>query len=220
MPTLELERECVARGFQSVVGVDEVGRGALAGPVAVGAVLVRAPFDEPPTGLRDSKLLSPRRRAELEPHVRRWAIASAVGCATPAEIDAHGILVALRLAGERALRDLGQHFDAVILDGSYNWLQRPPRPAEADGATCDATVLVRTKADRDCASVAAASVIAKVARDTLMEGLHAQHPHFGWDSNKGYAAERHVQAIKAHGACEHHRRSWNLTGDRGAMRAD
>lgn len=214
-PTLSAERELFARGHSAVVGVDEVGRGALAGPVAVGAVLLVSSTSEPPENLRDSKLMSPPARDEMEPRVREWATASAVGFATPQEIDTFGILVALRLAGERALRDLGRSFDVVILDGSYNWLQRPQRPLVADGTRCDVDVIVRTKADRDCASVAAASVVAKVARDRLMTVLDASHPHYGWNSNKGYAAEQHVQAIVDHGACEHHRRSWNLTGSRG-----
>lgn len=212
--TLDAERELFARGVSAVLGIDEVGRGALAGPVAVGATLVLSSTSDPPDGLRDSKLLSPQRRDEMEPIVRDWVAASAVGYASSLEIDEHGILVALRIAGERALRDLRCTYDVVILDGNYNWLQRPERPNVADGAVCEREVIVRTKADRDCASVAAASVIAKVARDRLMSELHRAHPHFGWDANKGYAAASHVDAIVAHGACEHHRRSWNLTGSR------
>lgn len=216
--TLAVERELFVRGSTAIVGVDEVGRGALAGPVAVGAALVRADTAEPPTGLRDSKLLSPQRRDTIEPIVRQWVTACAVGYASPGEIDEFGILVALRLAGERALRDLGHAYDVVILDGNYNWLQKPRRPLVADGEVCATEVIVRTKADRDCASVAAASVVAKVARDRVMATLHDAHPQFGWESNKGYAAETHVDAIVAFGASEHHRRSWNLTGSRDAGR--
>lgn len=216
--TLALEREFFARGSTAIVGIDEVGRGALAGPVAVGAALIRVDTVEPPAGLRDSKLLSPQRRESLEPVVREWVAACAVGYASPGEIDEFGILVALRLAGERALRDLGYAYDIAILDGNYNWLQKPKRPLVADGEVCATEVVVRTKADRDCASVAAASVVAKVARDRVMAKLHHEHPHFGWESNKGYAAKSHVDAIIAVGASEHHRRSWNLTGSRDTSR--
>lgn len=184
-----------------MAGIDEVGRGAIAGPVTVGVVALAAGAGDFPEGLADSKLLTPRRRGLLDPQVRGWAHAHSTGSASPAEIDRVGIVAALGLAAVRALGALGAEPDMVILDGNTPFLvedRHGPR------------VVMRTKADRDCASVAAASVIAKVERDALMVALHSAYPEFGWASNKGYAAAAHTAALRAHGASAHHRRSWNL----------
>ena len=128
-PTLELERsllEALPAGAL-IAGMDEVGRGALAGPVAVGVAVVSASTPVAPSAVRDSKLLRPAVRQELVPQIRSWAVGSAVGMASPSEIDALGIVGALRLAGRRALEDLDPTAqpDLVLLDGSHDWLSAP-----------------------------------------------------------------------------------------------
>ncbi len=126
VPTLRLERQLLRDGVRVLAGMDEVGRGALGGPVSVGVVLVDLTVRSAPVGLRDSKLLTPDARAALAPRIRRWVRGHAVGHASAAEIDARGIIAALRLAGERALAALPLQPDLVLLDGSHNWLTRPP----------------------------------------------------------------------------------------------
>ena len=209
-----MERVLLRGGARVVVGMDEVGRGALAGPVSVGAVAVDRATRSCPKGVADSKLLTPAARERLVPGIRRWGVARAVGHASAAEIDDIGIIAALRLAGHRALQALGIVPDVVLLDGSHDWLTTP---AELDlfgsfDGVADAGVAVRTriKADQACASVAAASVLAKCERDALMVSLAEVHPGYGWAENKGYGAPEHVQALRAFGPTDLHRRSWRL----------
>lgn len=206
-PTLRVERALLREGHRLVASVDEVGRGALAGPASVGVVLVDATVRTAPAGVRDSKLLTPAAREALVPRIRRWALGYAVGHAGPEEVDEVGILGALRLAALRALATLPVP-DLVLLDGSHDWLSDPM----SGGLFTPATPPVRTliKADMSCSSVAAASVLAKVERDALMVGLHDAHPEYGWALNKGYFAPEHVAALVARGATVHHRRSWRL----------
>jgi ribonuclease HII len=204
-PTLEFERELLAAGSRFVIGVDEVGRGALAGPVAVGMVVIDAAMPPHPERLRDSKLLAEPVREELAPLCAAWGLYTAVGEATPAEIDERGIIAALGLAGWRALealRTAGAAVDeaSVLLDGNHDYLN-PVLETRL-------SVTTRIKGDMSCASVAAASVIAKVHRDRLMIGLHDAFPAYGWASNKGYAAPAHMAAIAEFGPCDHHRRTW------------
>lgn len=208
-PDLRHERALLRAGARVVAGMDEVGRGALAGPVSVGAVAVDLTTRTCPQGVADSKLLTPTARERLLPALRRWGLARAVGHASPEEIDAVGILGALRLAGRRALAALGVPVDLVLLDGSHDWLTPPDDLFTVDEPW---TVAVRTrvKADQRCASVAAASVLAKCERDALMTGLAAEHPAYGWAENKGYAAPEHVAALRRWGPSEVHRRSWRL----------
>ena len=201
VPTLDVERALFADGARVVVGIDEVGRGAIAGPVCIGVVAIDAARETFPDGLADSKLLTPKRREAMEPRVREWAVASATGMASAAEIDRIGIVSALGLAASRALASLEVAPDVLLVDGNTPFLVE-----EAGGPR----VILRIKADQECASVAAASVIAKVERDALMSALHAEHPHYGWDSNKGYGAAVHTNAIRTHGVTEYHRTSWNL----------
>ena len=200
-PTLDIEREFFANGARIVAGMDEVGRGAIAGPVTIGVVAIDANVGEIPAGLRDSKLMTPKRREAMVPIAKEWGIAWATGSATAAEIDKFGIVTSLGLAASRALQNLGITPDVVILDGNTAFLME-----EAGGPR----IVTRIKADQDCACVSAASVIAKVERDTLMTQLHEQFPHYGWEGNKGYGASVHTDAIKAHGVTDFHRKSWNL----------
>ena len=200
-PTLDVEREFFANGARIVAGMDEVGRGAIAGPVTIGVVAIDANIGEIPAGLRDSKLMTPKRREAMVPLAKEWGIAWATGSATAAEIDKFGIVTSLGLAASRALQNLGITPDVVILDGNTAFLME-----EAGGPR----IVTRIKADQDCACVSAASVIAKVERDTLMMQLHEQFPHYGWEGNKGYGAAVHTDAIKTHGVTDLHRKSWNL----------
>ncbi|MBD2759203.1 ribonuclease HII [Yimella sp. cx-573] len=191
--------------------MDEVGRGALAGPVSVGVVVIDASTRSAPTGVRDSKLLTPAARTAMVPRVQRWATEYAVGHASAAEIDQIGIIAALRLAGRRALAQLSEVPDLVILDGSHDWLTDPAGMGLlALVSDVPQTPPVRTmvKADMKCSSVAAASVLAKVERDGMLIEMHEQHPHFNWAGNKGYSAPDHLAALDVHGPCELHRRSW------------
>ncbi len=287
--------------------MDEVGRGALAGPVSVGVVVIDAATPTAPAGVRDSKLLTPTARQTLVPRIQAWALAFAVGHAQPAEIDLLGIVPALRLAGRRALAALAVSPGCVLLDGSHDWLSDPVRsgrvaapqvegvpgqeclfdpagevdPADGDDlldlpreamvpvpalsaggigpggqeslfefgettatsgpsaersgsgwpgrfpsgsalplvrgvdpwgrAGCPA-VITRVKADLTCAAVAAASVLAKVERDSLMCCRHGEYPAYSWAANKGYASPDHVAALRLLGPSPQHRRSWSLPG--------
>jgi ribonuclease HII len=218
-PTLRHERTFKAQGARYLAGVDEVGRGALAGPVSVGIAVVDLLTQKPLSGVRDSKLLSPTERERLEPLVRSWSVAAAVGHASAREIDALGIIAALRLAGTRAWLEIlaaGVNPDVVLLDGSHNWLSPAGQLALFDEPVlepgCEAPVHTKVKADMQCLSVAAASVIAKVERDEQMRGLHTEYPGFGWDVNKGYATATHRDALRAAGPTPYHRVSWNLLG--------
>lgn len=200
-PTLETEREYFASGARIVAGMDEVGRGAIAGPVTIGIVAIDSRVGPIPAGLRDSKLMTPKRREAMVPLAQAWSVAWATGSATAAEIDMYGIVTALGLAASRALQALPVTPDVVILDGNTKFLVE-----EGNGPR----VVTRIKADQDCASASAASVIAKVERDALMTELHLQFPHYGWEANKGYGAKVHTDAIREHGLTDLHRKSWNL----------
>lgn len=208
VPSLRLERSLLREGCVLLAAIDEVGRGALAGPASVGVVLVDASVRTAPCGVRDSKLLTPAAREALVPRIKRWARGHAVGHAGADEVDALGILGALRLAANRALARLPEAPDLVLLDGNHDWLTDPM----SGGLFAATTAPVRTKvkADQSCSSVAAASVLAKVERDAMMVTLHEQHPEYGWAGNKGYSAPEHVAALLARGPCVHHRRSWRL----------
>ena len=215
-PSLRVERQLQRDGHRVLAGMDEVGRGALAGPVSVGVVLIDESCRSAPTGVKDSKLLTPAARVAMVPRIRRWALAHAVGHASPAEIDEIGIIAALRLAGCRALAGIDVQPDLVILDGNHDWLTAPDEVglfAFAGGeAPRTPPVTTMVKADLKCSSVAAASVLAKVERDGLMMAAAPDHPAYAWDDNKGYAAPEHLAALEAFGATDLHRRSWRLPG--------
>lgn len=213
-PTLDVELTLATRcgpGPRIVVGVDEVGRGALAGPVAVGACAIEVVDGQVaalPEGVRDSKRLSATRRQALVRPILATARAGAVGWSTPAEVDEVGIMAALSRAAVRALQGLGVRADAILLDGNVDVLSESlaaapgPRPL----------VELRVGADRDCASAAAASILAKVARDEHMIDLDASAPQYRWASNKGYGSAVHREAIALSGPHAQHRRSWRLGG--------
>jgi ribonuclease HII len=234
-PDLATERALWRAGHRLLAGVDEVGRGAWAGPLTVGVAVIGVPEGSgpegldgrrrPPTrrrvppGLRDSKMLAEARREEVFTLVTRWCTAWAVGHAQPAECDELGMTAALRLATSRAFRNLpwGLEPDAVVVDGPMDFVT-----PEAQGRlplgneTIDWwSPEVRTEVDGDarCASVAAASVLAKVTRDRIMREQSACFPAFDFDRNKGYPSPAHQRALCGYGLTAVHRRSWAFVDD-------
>jgi ribonuclease HII len=198
--------------------------------VSVGVAVVTPAVGTAPRGLRDSKLLTARARRDLLPRLRRWAVASAVGHADPYEVDAVGIIAALRIAASRAFAQIEVPVDVALLDGSHDWLSVPAEPDAlfpdprssvaaqlADLSVLPGRVVTRVKADLTCAGVAAASVLAKCERDAIMVGLASEHPQYGWALNKGYSAPDHIDALRRHGPTPLHRRSWNLPGVGGSI---
>lgn len=211
---LEFERALIGRG-EVVVGIDEVGRGALAGPVLVGAVAIRECVD-PPEGLDDSKRLTPAQRESLVEPIGGWAAEWALGEVSASEIDEWGMRLALAVGATRAIAALRCAPTHALIDGPLNLLSAAP---EYRG--CAVTTLpplsfeslpVTTIVDGDqrSAVIAAASVLAKVARDSMMVDLNVGHAHYGWERNKGYGVPEHLEAIRRFGVSVHHRRSWNL----------
>ncbi|MGW6461970.1 ribonuclease HII [Streptomyces sp. NPDC055078] len=194
-PTHRVERSIRATtGAKIIAGVDEVGRGAWAGPVTVCAAITG--LRRAPAGLTDSKLLSPRRRERLAAELESWVTAHALGHASPEEIDEQGMTAALRLAASRALDALPVRPEAVILDGKHDYLGNPWR--------------VRTviKGDQSCVAVAAASVIAKVYRDARMAELPGEFADFAFAANAGYPSPVHRAALEERGPTPYHRLSW------------
>lgn len=212
--------------MRCVGGIDEVGRGAIAGPLAVGVAVIDGTEGEPPAGLTDSKQLTPRRREAMFDELSAWPAAWAVGMASAEEIDKEGLTPALRLAAFRALEALGeQGFSPrlLLLDGSFDYLSAPTdlfadanadQSASAVSASSQAEipreVTTVVKGDGKSVVIAAASVLAKVTRDRLMSDL--SDPGYGWAKNKGYASAQHLQAIAQLGLDSSHRLSWHLQG--------
>lgn len=174
-----------------IAGVDEVGRGSLAGPVMAAAVILHP--DKPLSGLRDSKKLSPAHRERLDILIRKHAMAYAFGRAEVEEIADINILHASMLAMKRAIEQLPVTPQHVLVDG--NRAPQISRPV---------TTIVKGDASEDC--IAAASIIAKVLRDQEMINMHQAYPEYGFDKHKGYPTAEHIRAIKEHGAIHHHRR--------------
>lgn len=192
-PTLALERRLWETGFGVVVGVDEVGRGAWAGPLSVGAAIV--PRERRVYKVRDSKMLTEEEREAIFDRIAGWCTAWAVGHATPAECDELGMSDAQRLAASRALRELGIDADRVLVDGNWDFVGGGNTTRVVGG---DATSL----------SISAASILAKVTRDRLMRSVADRFPGYDFDMNKGYPCPRHRAALAALGPTVIHRRSW------------
>jgi ribonuclease HII len=214
-PSLRIERQLLREGRTVVAGVDEVGRGALCGPVTVAIVTVDLTTRTAPQGVRDSKLLSADARTRLAPRIMRWAASYGVGHAGADEIDALGIIAAMRLAGHRAIAQLAHVPDLILLDGNHDYLSPPGQDELFPPPGLMSTIPpVRTliKADLRCAAVAAASILAKTARDAILIELATDHPAYGWAENKGYSAPEHIAALAEHGPTPHHRTSWSLPG--------
>jgi ribonuclease HII len=191
-PDFTFEEDLISRGALCVAGVDEVGRGPLAGPVTAAAVIL-----DPaniPDGLNDSKMLSRKKREALEPLIFANAEVS-IAHATVEEIDEINILRASHLAMERAIAGLGR-VDHALIDG--NMIPR--------GLIIPATTII--KGDARSLSIAAASIVAKICRDRIMVGLAQQYPGYGWDTNAGYGSKSHISALHRLGVTPHHRRSF------------
>jgi ribonuclease HII len=195
VPTRKIEQQLWAQGHETIVGIDEVGRGAWAGPLMVGAAVL--PRDKRVQGVRDSKVLTERSREAMFDKVAAWCDTWAVGAATQEECDRLGMAAAQRLATRRAIEGLSIRPDVAVVDGKWNFV-----------SPCVAHVEMRVKADRDCLSVAAASILAKVVRDREMRQHAADYPQWSFDTNKGYPCPLHKAALQGYGPSSIHRRTW------------
>jgi ribonuclease HII len=193
VPSLRVERELWAAGHQVVVGVDEVGRGAWAGPISVGAAVL--PQDKRVYKVRDSKMLTEKERERLFDRIASWCVTWAVGHASQVECDTLGMSLAQKLAAKRAITGLGVTPDRVLIDGNWDFV-----------GTGNTQRLI--KGDARCLSIAAASVLAKVTRDRMMREEAPNFPGYDFDLNKGYPCPRHKMALKAWGPTSIHRRTW------------
>ncbi|MEZ5239462.1 MAG: ribonuclease HII [Microthrixaceae bacterium] len=196
-PTLRVEKELWAEGSDVVVGVDEVGRGAWAGPLTVAAVVL--PRDRRVYGVRDSKQLAEKRREQLYQRVVDWCVAVGIGHVSPQECDRLGMSEAQRVAAGRALEQMGLEPDVVLVDGPWDFV----------GTGRVETIV---KGDSTSLSIAAASIVAKVGRDRIMRSSAEHHPGYDFERNKGYPCPRHKLALKGYGPTAIHRRSLVLHG--------
>lgn len=189
----EIENSQYSNGFKVICGVDEAGRGPLAGPVCAAAVILPKGLEIP--GLTDSKKLTDKKRRELFPIIKEQAVAYGIGLASHEEIDEINILQATYLAMERALAQLGVTPDIALIDGNR---------------AKDFGIPVRTviKGDSLSANIAAASVLAKVTRDDLMLELAQQYPEYGFEIHKGYGTKAHYEALRQYGASAIHRKTF------------
>ncbi len=193
LPTLVVEDQLRLRGFSLIAGVDEAGRGAWAGPLVAGAVVLDTSTIL--SGLRDSKLCSPKRREELFFAITAHAVAWAVGIVSVEELDAHGVGTANRLALQRAVAALTPQPEHVLVDGRDLTKFSVEHTAVIDG---DATVRC----------IAAASIVAKVVRDRMMAELHVHYPHYGFHRHRGYGTKEHHRQLLRHGVTSIHRHSF------------
>lgn len=187
------EKRAGEQGFTAVCGIDEAGRGPLAGPVCAAAVILPPDCDIP--GLNDSKKLSEKKREALFPVIQAKALAFGIGWATAEEIDRVNILQATFLAMARAVEALPAPADYALVDGN----RMPPLPIPGE------TIV---KGDATSASIAAASILAKVSRDRLLRRLDEEHPEYGFAKHKGYGTKAHYEAIRKYGLLPEHRRSF------------
>lgn len=192
-PSRSVERALLEQGHEVIVGVDEVGRGAWAGPIMVGAAVL--PLDRRVYGVRDSKMLTEEEREKLFSRIAGWCTAWCVGSASQQECDEVGMAEAQRRAARRAIEGLGMIPDHVLIDGKWDFVGMGPT-----------TRIV--KGDATCLSIAAASILAKVTRDRLMRVESDNYPGYEFDANKGYPCPRHKMALHAYGPSAIHRRTW------------
>lgn len=195
-----------------VVGVDEVGRGAWAGPLVAAAVILTKPI----SGLTDSKLLSKAGREKFARSIKSRALAIGTGWVWPNQIDDNGLTKAVRSAMQAALRSIQVPFDHIIIDGNYNFLKTKNTNDEQKGQTClcclwenDAIIETIVAADGSVPAVSAASIIAKVARDAFMAEVARKYPQYGFEKHVGYGTPQHRQALQRYGACNLHRQSYS-----------
>lgn len=204
LPTLKLEQKLWKSGYRYIAGLDEVGRGSFAGPVVVGAVVFPSPHDrrgkdfQMIDGLADSKLLKPRLREQLESRIKNQALCWSIGEISVRHINRQGIGKATQMAFRKAIKSLEKSPDCILIDAFYiKHVNRKKQKPIRDG-------------DKICASISAASIIAKVYRDKLMRKLHRKYPEYGFAKHKGYGTKRHREAIKKYGLSRIHRKSFNL----------
>ena len=198
MPSLEIEARLIAEGANYVAGVDEAGRGSLAGPVVAAAVILPNDSKLVPPGIDDSKKLTPRKREQLFFAIRQAAVSYAIGYSFRPEIDTDGILPASFNAMLRALNQLGRAVDYVLVDGNQT-IPRYPLPQ-----------LSVVRGDSASLSIAASSILAKVARDHLMVQLAMHFPDYGFAKHKGYGTKAHRQVIAQLGRSAEHRTSFRI----------
>ncbi|MCG8565773.1 MAG: ribonuclease HII [Desulfobacterales bacterium] len=191
----QFEHEAMENGYSAIAGLDEAGRGPLAGPVVSAAVILPRGFECP--GLTDSKKLSEKKRDALFPIIREEALAVGVGIADHKEIDEINILQASLLSMKRAVEDLGMDADFLLVDGKFTIPMETPQQAIVKG-------------DSLSISIAAASIIAKVTRDRQMAELHEAYPQYNFIKHKGYPTKAHKEAIREHGPCPVHRMSFKV----------
>ena len=203
-PNATRERALFGRGAKTIVGIDEVGKGSWAGPLVVGIAMLSREMvfsDEPAVllgGVRDSKQLSEMQREEMFDHVAANCLRWSIGAASALECDQLGMVAAQRLATARGFAALaGASVDVAIVDGRWDFVA--PHARE---------VMLEVKADADCVSVAAASVLAKVSRDRMMRTLAGDYPQWHFDTNKGYPCPKHRAALQGYGPSAIHRTSW------------
>lgn len=192
-PSLRRERELWAAGKKAIAGMDEVGRGAWAGPLTIAAAVL--PPDRRVYKIRDSKMLTESEREALFCRLADWCVDWAVGHASPKECDELGMSAAMTLAGNRALQGLARAPDHLLLDGNWDFMMQ--------GST---ELMVR--GDSRSLSIAAASILAKVTRDRIMRAEAEHFPAYAFDGNKGYPGPVHKAALHAFGPTTIHRRSW------------
>ncbi len=191
------EKRAYQQGLRRVAGIDEVGRGPLAGPVVAAAVILPPGLELP--GVKDSKMLSAAQREDLSAKILRSAIAVGIGCVSEAEIDQINILKASFLAMLMAVREISPPPDFLLIDGPYAL----PVMIAQQGIP---------RGDQLSLSIAAASIVAKVHRDRIMSEYHLTYPEYGFDRHKGYATKAHLESLHKHGACPIHRASFRGVG--------
>tara|TARA_B100000929_G_C15434215_1_gene395758 strand:+ start:377 stop:1084 length:708 start_codon:yes stop_codon:yes gene_type:complete len=196
-PTLKYEKSFWEQGIRHIVGVDEVGKGAWAGPLTVVAAMI--PQEKRIYKIRDSKLLKEVERESLFSRISEWCETWAVGHATNEECDELGMSDAQKLATRRAIEDLSVQPDHFLIDGKWDFVGHLVGVKHV-------TKIV--KGDSKCLSIASASVLAKVIRDRMMRDYHSQFPHYKFADNKGYPSPHHIEALHDHGPCDIHRKSW------------
>lgn len=217
-PDLDEEEYLFSCGASCVMGCDEVGRGSIAGPVTVGVTCFISLPTAFPCGLRDSKMLTERRRESIFSRVEAWPDTWAIGSSTAKEIDDKGITNALGMAVLRALADIEKKVDVgkkpyLILDGPLDYISPCFTRDAARGLSVLPHIVTMVHGDARCASVAAASVLAKVTRDkTMCDYAHLPpYTFYKWEKNKGYGTQEHRNAVKKYGLSDLHRHSWHIT---------
>lgn len=201
-PTFEYEQQYWSQGIPNIAGIDEAGMGALAGPVVAAAVIFSQDSLSTFTALvektpiRDSKLLSPKQREKAAETIKQSAFSWAIGSATVSEIEEINIRAASHLAMQRAIESLSSPPDLIIIDGT---------PAQISDTIPTLNLI---KGDQLSYSIAAASILAKVTRDAIMQELDATFPSYGFASHKGYGSQKHMDALTQYGATEHHRKTY------------